>query len=106
MPRKPTKSANLDSSGACRVPVAIPVRGAPRNNRNALRHGAFGAPGRERRAAVRALIDETEALIRMVEAIAQESGSEARGFLRRPLARKVQSIQSLPPIHVDGPSDS
>ena len=80
MPRKPTKSGNRDASGACRVPVAIPSRGAPRGNTNALRHGGASARSKARRAEIRALVaqaNETVAWVNLLAAALRAGGPEA-----------------------------
>jgi hypothetical protein len=42
-------------------------RGGQKGNRNALRHGGFGAEGRTRKAEIRALIRETGQLIAFID---------------------------------------
>jgi len=99
MAKRPTRSGNRDDSGVCRVPVAIPRRGAPKRNANALRHGAFGAPGRARRAEIRALIAQANETIAMIEALAaaRRAGQPDPVFVL-PANREIDApVTSAPP---------
>lgn len=80
MPKPSTRYGNRDALGACRMPVAIPVRGAPRGNRNAFKHGGASARAKAKRAELRVLraeAQEAAAFARCLVAALQTGDSDA-----------------------------
>jgi hypothetical protein len=87
------------------------VRGAPKGNRNALKHGRHTAPFQARRARVRALIASTRNLIRRIEMAAasrralaalkqREGGGGVRGIVQTTIKGLLGFARGVPYLAV------
>jgi uncharacterized protein YjcR len=64
---KPCRSPAVDGKKRCRMHGGAPGSGAPKQNKNALKHGMFTKEAIEARRQVRALIRQSRELIEEME---------------------------------------
>ena len=62
----PCRSPAVSGNKRCRMHGGARGSGAPRGNKNALKHGAYTKEARERRAGMRSLLREARKLLREI----------------------------------------